>query len=145
VADDEKMDEAKVHEALGKALQLQYRSALLYAVASGAVGGLDGLGVASLLAENAAREIEDVQRLADKLLAVNGSLPSVVPDLPDVNTDVRAALETIVRCEQECLEALHAVIEPSGQEARSEALEHLMEHVMTRKQAQIDRICRALR
>jgi hypothetical protein len=40
---------------------------------------------------------------------------------------------------------LHAVIPPSGQEPRSEALEHLMEHLIMRKQNQVDVLRRALR
>ena len=43
------------------------------------------------------------------------------------------------------LEALHAVIPHSGQEAASEALEHLMEHIIMRKQNQIDWLRRARR
>ena len=42
-------------------------------------------------------------------------------------------------------EALHAVIPHSGQEARSEALEHLMEHIIMRKQNQVDWLRRARR
>ena len=40
--------------------------------------------------------------------------------------------------EREVVAALHAVIEHSGQEPRSEALEHLLEHVIMRKQQQVD-------
>ena len=40
--------------------------------------------------------------------------------------------------------ALHAVIPHSGQEPRSEALEHLLEHVIMRKQQQLDFLALAL-
>ena len=44
-----------------------------------------------------------------------------------------------------CLYALQAVIPPSGQEGRSEALEHRMEHMIMRKQEQVDALVRACR
>ena len=51
----------------------------------------------------------------------------------------------IARQEQEAIAALHAVTRPTGQEPRSEALEHLMEHLIMRKQAQVDLLLRVLR
>lgn len=39
---------------------------------------------------------------------------------------------------------MHGVIGASGQEPRSEALEHRMEHVILRKQEQIDALRRIL-
>ncbi len=44
----------------------------------------------------------------------------------------------------EVIEALHAVIPHTGQEGRSEALEHLLEHVIMRKQEQVDALQRGL-
>ena len=143
--DDDRMDEAEVHRLLSRALQLQCRSALLHAVAAGTVGGTAGLAATDLLAEFAALEIADVQRLADKLVALGGTVPNDTVDLPRVGGDLAATIEAIVAAEDETIAALHKVIEPSGQEPRSEALEHLMEHVITRKQAQVDRLRRATR
>jgi hypothetical protein len=40
--------------------------------------------------------------------------------------------------------ALHAVIPHTGQEPRSEALEHRMEHLIMRKQEQVDTLRRAV-
>jgi hypothetical protein len=45
----------------------------------------------------------------------------------------------LIDCEKEAVEALQAAIEPTGREGRSEALEHLI----MRKQAQIDFLERA--
>lgn len=56
-----------------------------------------------------------------------------------------AALDHLIATEDELNDALHAVIPHSGQEARSEALEHLMEHVIMRKQNQVDWLRRARR
>jgi hypothetical protein len=55
------------------------------------------------------------------------------------------ALDHLIETEDEVTEALHAVIPHSGQEAASEALEHLMEHIIMRKQNQIDWLRRARR
>ena len=43
------------------------------------------------------------------------------------------------------MEALQAAIEPTGREGRSEALEHMLEHLIIRKQDQIDFLVRARR
>jgi hypothetical protein len=60
--------------------------------------------------------------------------------------DTEKVLERLlVETEDEVTEALHAVIPRSGQEAASEALEHLMEHIIMRKQNQIDWLRRARR
>jgi hypothetical protein len=49
----------------------------------------------------------------------------------------------VVACEKEAIDALRAVIRHTGTEGRSEALEHLMEHLILRKQNQIDFLTRA--
>ena len=142
---DDRMDEAEVHRLLARALTLQCRAALLHAIAAGSVGGAAGLNATDLLAEFAALEIADVQRLSDKLVALGGVVPGDMLDLPALGSDLNDVIEAIVTAEDETIAALHEVIEPSGQEPRSEALEHLLEHVITRKQAQVDRRRRALR
>ena len=47
-------------------------------------------------------------------------------------------------CEEEAVEALQEAIEPTGREGRSEALEHMLEHQIMRKQRQADFLQRAL-
>ena len=47
-------------------------------------------------------------------------------------------MDALIESEDEAIAALHAVIPYSGQEPRSEALEHLMEHLIMRKQNQVD-------
>ncbi len=54
-----------------------------------------------------------------------------------------AAVDLLIDTECEALAALHAVIPHTGQEPRSEALEHLLEHVIMRKQEQVDTLLRA--
>ena len=52
-----------------------------------------------------------------------------------------AAVDALIEAEDETIAALHAVIPHSGQEPRSEALEHLI----MRKQNQVDWLRRARR
>ena len=47
--------------------------------------------------------------------------------------------------ETEVLETLQAAIEPTGREAASEAVEHRLEHIIMRKQEQVDYLLRARR
>lgn len=51
---------------------------------------------------------------------------------------------TLVDHECETLVALHRVLPDTGQEPRSEALEHRIEHLIMRKQEQVDTLRRAL-
>ncbi len=49
----------------------------------------------------------------------------------------------LIEHEGEALTALHAVIPPTGQQPGSEAIEHLIEHIIMRKQEQVDTLIRA--
>ena len=59
--------------------------------------------------------------------------------------DPSEALEGLIENESEALEALQAAIEPTGREAASEAVEHRLEHMIMRKQEQVDYLLRAQR
>ena len=59
--------------------------------------------------------------------------------------DYRPNSSTAHRGRQEATEALQDCIAPTGREARSEALEHRMEHMIMRKQEQIDLLERVRR
>lgn len=52
-------------------------------------------------------------------------------------------MDWLIEAESEALQALQDSIEPTGREARSEALEHRLEHVIMRKQEQVDYLLRA--
>ena len=67
------------------------------------------------------------------------------PKTPQVRIKVGKAIAWLVECEEAAVEALQEAIEPTGREGRSEALEHLMEHLIMRKQNQVDWMLRALR
>ncbi|HEX2023532.1 MAG TPA: ferritin-like domain-containing protein [Acidimicrobiales bacterium] len=140
---DEEMDTGAVIDLLKKALRLQYRSALLYTMAAGSVRGLDQIAFADLCRQWAGAELDDARRVVEKVVALGGQPPTDVAPI-QWSDDAAETGRILVDCEDEALEALHAVIPATGQEARSEALEHLMEHVILRKQQQIDRVLMAL-
>ncbi|MBA2561000.1 MAG: hypothetical protein H0V07_14160 [Propionibacteriales bacterium] len=82
-------------------------------------------------------ELEDTYKLIEKLSALGGDV-SISTTQIDVAKDVRTALDALLQHETTAVSALHEVIPHSGQEPRSEALEHLLEHTIMRKQQQID-------
>jgi bacterioferritin (cytochrome b1) len=138
------MDVPKVLEALNRALPLQQRSALQYTLAAGSMFGLHVQGLSTQLWEYAKLELQDARLLVEKITAIGGD---PVTDVAAVvwDPDPETALQSLVEQEEECLAALHAVIPHSGQQPESEALEHLMEHLIMRKQGQVDQLKRALR
>ena len=50
----------------------------------------------------------------------------------------------LVESEEETIEALREAIAPAGDFGPGEALEHTMEHMIMRKQLQVDRLRRAI-
>jgi hypothetical protein len=61
------------------------------------------------------------------------------------SSDIEDALEWLIESESNAIDALQAAIEPTGREGRSEALEHMLEHMIMRKQRQVDMLIRARR
>ena len=144
VSEPEPMDVDKVLEQLNVALELQLRSLLQFTQASGSMFGLEVQGVAGKLWDFATHELEDTRLLVEKITALGGDPTTKVGKL-DWTPDPGTSLDHLIETEAEVTEALHAVIPHSGQEAASEALEHLMEHIIMRKQNQIDWLRRARR
>ena len=142
--DADPMEVEKVLEALNRALELQLRSLLQFTQASASMFGLEVQGVTEKLWLFAQAELEDTKLLVEKITALGGDPTTKVGELK-WNPDPAKSLEHLIDTEDEVTEALHDVIPHSGQEARSEALEHLMEHVIMRKQNQIDWLRRARR
>jgi bacterioferritin (cytochrome b1) len=138
------MDVEEVLDRLNHALALQHRSLLQFTQASGSMFGIEVQGLAAQLWEFARAELDDTRRLIEKITALGGD-PSTDVDPLGWNADPPTALEAIAAHEDQTIAALHAVIPPSGQEPRSEALEHLIEHLIMRKQNQVDALRRALR
>ena len=69
---DEKMDVEKQVECLNRALRLQLRSVLQYALGRGSVIGLEYQAHADKMREHATSELEDAIRLVEKVTALGG-------------------------------------------------------------------------
>jgi bacterioferritin (cytochrome b1) len=141
---EETMDVDQQIECLNRALRLQHRSVLHYSLVAGSVIGLEYQAHAEKMREHAASELEDATRLVEKVTALGGEPTTEVAPI-SFTADPAAALEQLIECEGETLEALQAAIEPTGREAASEAVEHRLEHVIMRKQEQVDYLLRAKR
>ena len=138
------MDIEKQLAALNKALRLQHRSVLQYVLTAGTVIGLEFQAHSDKLREFAAAELEDCSRLVEKITAIGGEPTTVVAKLA-FEGDPAKAVDTLIEQETEVLETLQAAIEPTGREAASEAVEHRLEHIIMRKQEQVDYLLRARR
>ena len=141
---DEKMDVEEQIACLNRALRLQHRSVLQYSLVAGSVIGLEYQAHAEKMRQHAASELEDATRLVEKIAALGGDPTTEVADISFRN-DPSEALDRLIEDESEALEALQAAIEPTGREAASEAVEHRLEHMIMRKQEQVDYLLRARR
>ncbi len=144
MSDDERMDVPKVLDLLGKAIPLQMRSTLQLAWVAGSAVGVEFQSIAVKFEQFSQDELHDTRRLMEKMMALGGTPPIEVAPLEAIPSSVEG-VRRLIELEQEALDALHAIIPPTGQEARSEALEHLLEHVIMRKQHQIDFLLRVSR
>ena len=140
----ETLDEEEARERLNVALTLQYRSALGYTLASGSLFGFEFQALGDRLWEYGQAELADARLLVEKIVALGGEPSTEVASLSWTG-DPSAAVGWLIETETEAIEALQEGIEPTGREARSEALEHMLEHLIMRKQAQIDFLLRARR
>jgi bacterioferritin (cytochrome b1) len=141
---DEKMDVDEQIECLNRALSLQQRSVLEYSLVAGSVIGLEFQAHAEKMRAHASSELEDATRLVEKIVALGGEPTTEVAPL-SFAADPSKALDGLIENENEALEALQAAIEPTGREAASEAVEHRLEHMIMRKQEQVDYLLRAQR
>jgi bacterioferritin (cytochrome b1) len=141
---DETMDVETQIEGLNAALRLQHHSVLLYSLTAGSVIGLEFQAHADKMREHARHELEDATRLVEKITALGGEpSPDVAPMV--FTADPAEALDRLIESGSEALEVLQAAIEPTGREAASEAVEHRLEHMIMRKQEQVDYLLRARR
>lgn len=141
--DEEKLDEKKAVKRLNKALELHYRSALQYSIVASSLSGIEAQALGSKLTEFGDAELADVRRLVEKIVSFGGKPTTKVAEL-SFDDDVKGAIGSLVKGEEAAVEALQEAIEPTGRDGRSEALEHLMEHLILRKQHQVDFLNRAI-
>jgi bacterioferritin (cytochrome b1) len=118
------------------------RSALQYSLTAASLVGLEAQAIVGSLTEYGDSELSDARRLIQKIVSLEGTPTTTVAELR-VISDPLEAIDWLIDCEVEAVEALQAAIEPTGREGRSEALEHLLEHLILRKQTQVDFLKRA--
>ncbi len=142
-ADEEKLDRKEAVKRLNEALALQYRSALQYSIVASSLSGIEAQALGPQLTDFGDAELADVRRLIEKIVSFEGKPTTEVAEL-SFDAGTKRALRRLAKDEQTAVETLQAAIEPTGREGRSEALEHLMEHLILRKQHQVDFLNRAI-
>ena len=142
--EEELLDVESAIELLNEALRLQYRSALQYSLASGSLFGFEFQSLGDRFWEYAQAELGDARLLVEKIVALGGSPTTDVAELR-WSGKPGEAVEWLIESEEKAVDALQAAIEPTGREGRSEALEHALEHLIMRKQNQVDFLLRARR
>jgi bacterioferritin (cytochrome b1) len=140
----DELDTEAAIERLIEALPFQQRSALQYTLAAGSLTGLELQAVTERLYAFAETELADARRLVEKIVALGGEPVAKVAPLGFEDGDARRMLRAVHDQEVEAVAKLQAVIPETGHTADSEALEHLIEHILLRKQDQIDFLVRAL-
>jgi bacterioferritin (cytochrome b1) len=141
---EERLDVDQAVSRLNDALRLQYRSVHQYTLSSGSLFGFEFQSLGDRLWEYAKAELADLRKLVEKVVALGGEPATEVAALAWTG-DPDDAVTTLIQTESEAVETLQAAIEPTGREGRSEALEHMLEHLIMRKQDQIDFLVRASR
>jgi len=139
---EETLDTELGVERLNAALSLQLRSALQYSLTASSLLGFPAQSIGGQLTEYGDQELADARRLIEKIVSFGGMPTTDVAGLR-ADRDPAAAIDFLIACEEDAVDALQAAIEPTGRDGRSEALEHLLEHLIMRKQAQIDFLTRA--
>jgi bacterioferritin (cytochrome b1) len=139
---EEKLDREQAVRLLNAALTLQYRSALQYSLAAASLRGIEAQALGEKLTGFGDEELADARRLIEKIVSFGGEPTTAVAELR-FQLAAADALGWLIECEEAAVEALQGAIEPTGREGRSEALEHLLEHLILRKQHQVDFLSRA--
>ena len=142
--EEELLDVEGAVEALNEALSLQYRSALQYSLTTSGMTGIPAQSLSSVLVSYGDEELADVRALVEKIVTFEGTPTVEVAPMRHTHTP-EDALDWLIESETEAIEALQQAIAPTGREGRSEALEHLLEHMIMRKQRQVDLLIRARR
>ena len=140
--DKEPLDVEAAIEALNAALRLQQRSAIAYTHMAGTLVGFQFHGLAEEMRSFALAELDDARRLVEKITTLGGTATVEIAPI-ESRGDSEALIRWLIEAETETIEALQDVIPTTGQEGRSEALEHRLEHIIMRKQEQVDALIRA--
>ncbi len=144
MTEEERLDVEGAIEKLNAALELQQRSTLQWTMTSGSLFGMEFQAFGDRFWQFAQQELGDTRLLVEKIAALGGEPSTKIAELRWTG-DPSDAVEWLIESETEAIEALQAAIEPTGREGRSEALEHMLEHLIMRKQNQVDFLLRARR
>jgi bacterioferritin (cytochrome b1) len=142
--DKDPLDVDLALERLGKALPLQLRSAAAFTMAAGSITGFEYLGLGDLLWRFAEADLADTRRLVEKVVTLGGR-PVEEVDGFDLPQESDAIVKRLIELEREAIEALQDTIPATGHTGDSEALEHRLEHIIMRKQEQVDTLVRTQR
>jgi bacterioferritin (cytochrome b1) len=142
--DKDPLDAEGAVKQLNVALRGQYRSALQYMLTAGSATGFEYQGLAERLKDFAAADLLDARHLVEKIVTLGGEPTTDVAPLRH-HADVGDAVDWLVETEAETIEALQDTIPHTGHTGDSEALEHRLEHIIMRKQEQVDYLQRARR
>ena len=142
--DKDPLDVDLALERLSAALPLQLRSAAAFTTAAGSITGFEYHGLSELLWRFAQADLEDARRLVEKIVTLGGRPVDGVTgfELPEQGTGI---VDRLVELEREAIEALQDTIPATGHTGDSEAMEHRLEHMIMRKQEQVDTLLRAQR
>jgi bacterioferritin (cytochrome b1) len=140
---EEKLDKKEAIKRLNAALELQLRSSLQYSITAASLVGIEAQALGPKLTGFGDDELRDARLLIEKIVSFDGEPTTNVGELR-FEPKVEDAIEWLIECEKAAVETLQEAIEPTGREGRSEALEHLMEHLILRKQHQVDFLSRAI-
>lgn len=140
--DKDPLDAEGAIEQLNAALAGQYRSVLQYTIAAASITGFEYQGVADRLKGFAAADLEDARSLAEKIVTLGGAPTTDVEPLRH-HDEVAELVDWLIETESQTIEALQDTIPHTGHTGDSEALEHRLEHVIMRKQEQVDFLIRA--
>jgi bacterioferritin (cytochrome b1) len=136
------MDLDGVLGQLRAALRLQYRSALEFTLIAGSISGFEYAALSGELWRFAEEELDSARRLIEKIVALGGEPPAEMEPFEWIK-DPDKGFKTLIDHEEEGIDALQDVIPHTGKDGPSEAIEHLMEHLILRKQSQVDFLVRA--
>jgi bacterioferritin (cytochrome b1) len=142
--DKDPLDVDLALERLEKALPLQLRSAAAYTMAAGSITGFQYVGLSELLWRFAEADLADARRLVEKVVTLGGKPVDKITGF-DLPPDGDGIVTRLIELETEAIEALQSTIPATGDTGDSEALEHRLEHIITRKQEQVDTLIRAQR
>lgn len=139
----DEMQREEVLKGLNRSLSLQYRSIVQHVLAASTVRGAEAGWFTETFSRWATDELDDARAIAAKIDALGGEATAeVAAPEGSWSAQPRDALAAIEATAEALVEALNGVIPPTGTEPRSEAVEHLVEHVLHRTYQKLDLVRR---